>query len=358
MKNKVGMPKNPVKIIKKPSAFGIWKSFLSQIIPNSIVDIIMLITTIPRLGTSLFLFILLPSLFKNMLPFTKVVLAKYLTKHGIPIRVNQNIIDDQYENSDGALPTPAIRNTIENPIVTPNQKTRFHNLSLVNHLTLVGLLGNLLSDKFIPIKPPYNRFISSSLLRIFITNPISDLCSYRTIIADSSFCIKQIVLTLSTIILLSLPNVVYAATSTTKTGVLELIKHAEQENHIPSGLLLAVVTVESKLQPFALNIAGRSLFFKNKDTALQAIRQALNQGITNIDIGISQINYKWHQHNFTSLEAMISPKVNIKYAAELLAKLKQDYGDWHTAIRHYHSFNPEHHRKYSRKIVLCWLENH
>jgi soluble lytic murein transglycosylase-like protein len=169
---------------------------------------------------------------------------------------------------------------------------------------------------------------------------------------------KQIVLTLSTIILLGLPNVAHAATSITKAEILELIKHAEQENHIPSGLLLAVVTVESKLQPFALNIAGRSLFFKNKDTALQAIKQALSKNITNIDIGIAQVNYKWHQHNFTSLEDMISPEVNIKYAAELLAKLKQDYGDWHTAVRHYHSSNPQHHRKYSRKIVMCWLESH
>ena len=69
----------------------------------------------------------------------------------------------------------------------------------------------------------------------------------------------------------------------------------------------------------------------------------------------AQINYKWHGDKFSSIEDMLSPEVNIQYAAKLLAKLKQQHGNWHKAIRIYHSSNLKYHRQYSRRVVLCWL---
>lgn len=145
--------------------------------------------------------------------------------------------------------------------------------------------------------------------------------------------------------------------ATTKAEILQLISNTEREYNIPVGLLSAIAKTESNLEPYALNINGRSKYFKDKEAALNTINQSLEAGITNIDIGIAQVNYKWHQQNFRSLEEMLSPKSNIRYAAELLFKLKQQHGDWHTAIRRYHSANPDHYKKYSRKIVLCWLNS-
>jgi soluble lytic murein transglycosylase-like protein len=164
--------------------------------------------------------------------------------------------------------------------------------------------------------------------------------------------IKQIIITLGIIISFLSPN---TAHSVTKTELLQLIAQAEKEYTIPTGLLLAVAKTESNLEAYALNISGRPHFFKDKNIASQTIRHALDEGITNIDIGAAQINYKWHGHKFSSIEDMLSPEVNIKYAAKLLSTLKQEHGDWHRAIRLYHSSKPKHHRQYSRKVVLCWL---
>lgn len=138
---------------------------------------------------------------------------------------------------------------------------------------------------------------------------------------------------------------------------MKLIRDSEIEHNIPKGLLLAVAKTESNLEIYALNISGSTIFARDKDDALKAIRKALNRGITNIDIGLTQINYRWHQQNFSNLETMILPENNIKYAAKLLLELKQEHGNWHKAIRMYHSSKPEHHRQYSRNVILCWLKN-
>ena len=156
-------------------------------------------------------------------------------------------------------------------------------------------------------------------------------------------------------VLLSLPLLTSNAHAATKDNLLKIIALTEQEYTIPKGLLLAVAKTESNLKPYALNIDGRSIIPANKVDALKTIHKALDEGITNIDIGPAQINYRWHRHNFSSVEEMLSPEVNIKYAGKLLSELRQAHGNWHKAIRLYHSSKPKYHRQYSRKVVLCWL---
>jgi soluble lytic murein transglycosylase-like protein len=164
------------------------------------------------------------------------------------------------------------------------------------------------------------------------------------------------ILDVNSVILLN--NTVYATdieTTDSRDYILNIIKLEEAKYSIPSGLLLALVKTESNLKPLALNMNGKSLFFNDKEKAIKAINKAIASGIFSIDIGIAQINYKWHGKNFTSVESMLSPELNIAYSALLLSKLKMTHGDWHKALRHYHSANSVHNQKYSRKVVTCWL---
>lgn len=135
------------------------------------------------------------------------------------------------------------------------------------------------------------------------------------------------------------------------------IAAVEQRNQIPRGLLSAIAIVESDFKPYAVNIEGKPIIANNKSEAVKTIRNALNSGITNIDIGIAQINYRWHKDNFKNIEEMINPVTNIEYAAKLLSSLFKQHKTWHKAIRHYHSANPDHHRRYSRKVVIAWVGN-
>ena len=134
-----------------------------------------------------------------------------------------------------------------------------------------------------------------------------------------------------------------------------LISKAEKKHQIPAGLLAAIAKTESGMKAYALNVGGRSMFLESISTAQEVLEDKLNAGLTNIDIGVMQLNYRWHGGEFDSLVEMLTPESNINYAAKLLGSLYAQHGTWHKAVRYYHSATPEHHRKYSRKVVLCWL---
>jgi hypothetical protein len=135
----------------------------------------------------------------------------------------------------------------------------------------------------------------------------------------------------------------------------ELIDKTEQDYAIPSGLLKSIASVESGNKPYALNISGKTVFANSKEEAARIVRLYQDEGVTNIDLGLAQINLHWHGENFKSIEQMLEPKHNIEYAAKFLSKLYRQHGSWNKAVRHYHSANPHYHIKYSRKVLISWL---
>ncbi len=135
----------------------------------------------------------------------------------------------------------------------------------------------------------------------------------------------------------------------------QLIDKTEEDYAIPKGLLSAIANVESGLKPYALNISGKTVVAKSKEEAVEIVRLYKDNGVTNIDLGIAQINLHYHGKNFGSISEMLEPKHNIEYAAKFLSKLYNQYGSWNKAVRHYHSARPEHHLKYSRKVLISWL---
>ena len=143
----------------------------------------------------------------------------------------------------------------------------------------------------------------------------------------------------------------------THNRIKTLINEAEEQHKIPSGLLSALVQVESNYIPCALNFAGKGHYPKNTDTAKELIDGNIAQGIRNIDIGLAQLNYHWHGSKFSTASEMLNPQKNIDYAAKLLVALYQKHGNWQGAVRSYHSSHAKHNRVYSRKVVMHWLRN-
>ncbi|BBJ32484.1 transglycosylase SLT domain-containing protein [Rickettsia sp. R2] len=137
----------------------------------------------------------------------------------------------------------------------------------------------------------------------------------------------------------------------------QLIQKIEKEHEIPSGLLAAIASVESGLKPYAIGVSGKSVKASSKEEAKQIIKQYLAKGITNIDIGIMQINWRWHAKEFDQdLDDMLNPLQNIMYAAQLLKSLHEKHQSWQKAVRYYHSAKDEHHRKYSKAVLVSWLK--
>lgn len=156
------------------------------------------------------------------------------------------------------------------------------------------------------------------------------------------------------ICLFGVRNNAFAATSQVHERIEQLIQTTERQYGIPSGLLAAIAQVESGMNAHAINVKGKAVTSSSSHEAFSLINDARNNGINNIDVGVMQINYRWHGGEFDSIEEMLNPKRNITYAAKLLKSLKARHGTWYQAIKYYHSAKPEYHKIYSRKVVMQW----
>ena len=116
---------------------------------------------------------------------------------------------------------------------------------------------------------------------------------------------------------------------------------AAKRHDLPVAILYAVALTETgrrgALQPFALNIDGRSVFPDSISAALTAVGVAQANGAKFIDIGCMQINRRFHGRNFASLAAMFEPRRNVDYAARFLKQLRIQEGSWTLAVARYNA---------------------
>ena len=125
---------------------------------------------------------------------------------------------------------------------------------------------------------------------------------------------------------------------------------------LPSGLLPAISRIEAgrstgktmRAWPWTLNHAGKGLFFETRAEAMAYLRKTVANGPRNIDVGCMQINNYWHGKEFPSLDAMMEPETNIRYAVRYLKELYRETGSWDAAVRRYHSPDPERGARYHR----------
>ncbi len=257
-----------------------------------------------------------PSLFRNILSSVYLTLLHLAIKYG----TNNIVIQDDIKLTTLLCNNSSSNITIKTLKTTPDQNIKFQKLSLFSR-DLIQFITNL---KF-------------SILKSMI--------SWFTILS------KAIIKILVVIIFSFSQNITFAQ------DLSELITMVEKEHNIPSGLLKAIVEVESGLKAYAVNVAGKAFIAKSQVDAVKIIRSYLKKGHTNIDIGLAQINWHWHGCNFSSINEMLTPKNNLKYAAKLLTDLYGKHGDWQKVVRLYHSAKPHHHRQYSRKVLLSWLDD-
>ena len=149
-------------------------------------------------------------------------------------------------------------------------------------------------------------------------------------------------------------NNALASNSYVQGKIKRLIQATEEQYGIPSGLLEAIAFVESGINNHVINVAGKAVIATNNNEALKVISDARENGIRNIDVGVMQLNYRWHSNAFANIQEMLNPKRNIEYAAEFLIRLKKQHGTWYAAICNYHSSKPDHQIKYSYKVVMRW----
>ncbi len=346
VKNIVEKPKNMVKLFGNVCAILPIAPVIKIVTP-----IVNAITHNKFLGVRVPIFC--PLLFKNVFSGVKVTLLNLRKIIAIIIRL-------------GIAPT------VKDPTIIPAANMRFQKLSLFILVWMKPSLGAF----GLSYIPPYSlgtgvREASLGSLVIpfsfkFLKSSIRapQYCWFKlyNIIIPKYWCVCKVIATKWLIMTLLISgfssSVAFGADGNVKLAqqLKEYIAYVERVNNIPSGLLLAIASVESGLKPFVLNIEGRTVLPRSYREAMMVAQKALALGVTNIDLGVMQVNYRWHAQQFEDLKEMLHPKSNIKYAGKLLAGLYKQHGDWHKAVRYYNSATPEYHRKYSRKIVQQWLK--
>jgi hypothetical protein len=139
-----------------------------------------------------------------------------------------------------------------------------------------------------------------------------------------------------------------------------LAARAGAELGLPAHLLPAIARVESgtrmgdhhRAWPWTVNQAGRGSYHPSPAEALARVETLLAEGISNIDLGCMQINWRWHHEAFDGAAAMLDPRQNTRYAARYLRDLYDQHGDWGLAVAQYHSRDPDRGRAYAAKVAL------
>lgn len=98
-----------------------------------------------------------------------------------------------------------------------------------------------------------------------------------------------------------------------------------------------------------MRAAGISKKFSSKDKAVSFVQQMQDIGIQNIDVGVMQVNLKYHGKAFASLNDAFDPYTNINYAVSYLMKHRQTK-DWWASVGRYHSGTGLHAKQYVRTV--------
>jgi len=159
---------------------------------------------------------------------------------------------------------------------------------------------------------------------------------------------------------LALPGVGWSNVS-----VPEGYRSIAMEQGIPHTVLYAVALTESATQidkgdlyrpwPWTLNVAGRGYFFDSRLEAWRALTGWLREGQRSIDIGLMQVNWRYHQKRLGTPWEALDPYHNLRVGAAILQECYETRQDWWSSVGCYHApANSNRADRYRRRVVSHW----
>lgn len=131
----------------------------------------------------------------------------------------------------------------------------------------------------------------------------------------------------------------------------DLFIHASRLSGVPLELLLAISHVESRFNPYALNIGGRSFFPSSRAEAERVLRKSGDS----VDIGLMQVNYGlWGKRFGLSKADLLDPDLNVLVGAKILSRHVRKSQDWREGIGSYHSPTPQRQKEYVEKVFQSY----
>jgi hypothetical protein len=129
-----------------------------------------------------------------------------------------------------------------------------------------------------------------------------------------------------------------------------VIDDAARWARVPPDVLAAVVWVESRGHPWALNIHGKALYPRSRVEARAFLQAARGHA----DIGVAQIHYPiWGPVLGLRPEELLDPWINLHAAAAILRLVMTREPDSWGGVGRYHSGTPWRKWAYARQVAYA-----
>jgi soluble lytic murein transglycosylase-like protein len=102
-----------------------------------------------------------------------------------------------------------------------------------------------------------------------------------------------------------------------------------------------------------LNRKGETIYLDGREAAAAHVRSLLAAGHRSIDIGLMQVNLRWHGHRVQRAEDLLDPVTNLYVGADILAEsIASAPDDLALGVGRYHSWNDRTAAyRYGRKVL-------
>jgi hypothetical protein len=138
-------------------------------------------------------------------------------------------------------------------------------------------------------------------------------------------------------------------------------------NGIPPAVFYAIALTESGRKvptlnavrpwPWSANFGGRGRFFNSRREAWRAIQDYIGKGHRSVDVGLMQVNWRYHHLQLRSVWRALDPHVNLMIAADILTACYLRLGDWWKSVGCYHApTNAKHASAYRDRVRGHWRE--
>lgn len=137
------------------------------------------------------------------------------------------------------------------------------------------------------------------------------------------------------------------ASSNANSDLFSMIERISNQENVAPFLMISIMTHESgdprnnfKLNPYALNIKGKSYYPSSKKEAYTIIHHAMMDGYNSVGVGLGQVEWIYHSHSFKSywdaLDTEKNTEVSVKYLRDMIQYCD---GDLACGVASYHNKN-------------------
>ncbi|WP_122053714.1 transglycosylase SLT domain-containing protein [Vibrio sp. Evd11] len=136
-----------------------------------------------------------------------------------------------------------------------------------------------------------------------------------------------------------------------------------EKTKVPADILYALAVQETNSRmndrtvrpwPYTINVAGKAFRYENLGQLIAASNDLISEGKRSFDVGLFQVNWRWHSHRVDSIEQLAHPVNNGIVASQILIEQYNIYKNWAVAAGRYH--NPNNNHGYADKYQKEFLD--